>query len=187
MSEGKDRVFWADFARTVAICLVVLCHVSEAVLNVNVAQYYLNRDAYNKVLSLLGFMLGRQGVPIFLFLTGNFLLNRQMDTKDAILKFYNRNLRSLVITIWAWLLLMFPYLSSVLEEFDVKALIKCMLFWDKVPYTQMWYLPFIVGIYIGIPFLAVIVRNISTSIIACIWFLLVLLRWLCQQQAHIWI
>ena len=147
-----------DFLRFFAIVSVVVCHATEAV-------YYWDINFINalsvqsKVFVFSAFTFGRLGVPIFMFLTGYFLLSRNYDS-DGIKSFYKNHLLQLIITSEIWIILYDIFLSFFTgENFEWNILIKNILFLEHVKMGNMWYIPMILGIYIFIPFIAMMLKQ----------------------------
>lgn len=89
-----------DIFRICAIFFVIMAHVFEDAYNLpDLSHLSLsNLDAWSVY---LGFTIGRLGVPIFLMLTGYFLVDRDW-TDDKIKRFYRNNLMRLFITWEVW-------------------------------------------------------------------------------------
>ena len=76
--------------------------------------------------------------------------------------FYKNNLLSLIVTTEVWILIYNIFLSLYNNKpFDTYSLIKEMLFLQKVPLMNMWYMPIIIGIYIAIPYVSKVVHTFS--------------------------
>ena len=101
------------------------------------------------------------GVPLFLFLSGWFLLARQYDTPGALL-FWKRHLPGLVLTAEIWLVLyaVFDAVRPGGIAFSAGRLVRNMTFQE---YTQghMWYMPMILGLYLFVPFVACAVQRLG--------------------------
>ena len=76
----ERRIKWVDLARSVAITCVVLCHAIEHTYQLTPQALTTMSDS-SKLIALTGFSIGRLGVPLFLFITGYLLLDRQYDSK----------------------------------------------------------------------------------------------------------
>ena len=158
----KKRIVSYDVARALAIVLVVLCHATELTYTLYFKQPEMVGGATKLVASTL-FSLGRLGVPIFLFLTGALILRKQIENDDDVLAFYKKNLLPLVIVNASWVIIynVFFLLNGNVEYVSIGNIIKEMLFMKVVPLMNMWYIPMIVGMYIGLPFVAKIVKTFS--------------------------
>lgn len=160
-NQEKNRIIYLDIARTFAIIFVVLCHSVELIYKMNL-QGWVSISLNARIFKTIVFTLGRIGVPLFLFLTGYLLLNRKYDNDADIKKFYKNNLLSLIVTTEVWILIYNIFLSLYNNKpFDTYSLIKEMLFLQKVPLMNMWYMPMIIGIYIAIPYVSKVVHTFS--------------------------
>lgn len=160
-NQEKNRIIYLDIARTFAIIFAVLCHSVELIYKMNL-QGWVSISLNARIFKTIVFTLGRIGVPLFLFLTGYLLLNRKYDNDADIKKFYKNNLLSLIVTTEVWILIYNIFLSLYNNKpFDTYSLIKEMLFLQKVPLMDMWYMPMIIGIYIAIPYVSKVVHTFS--------------------------
>ncbi len=158
----KKRIISYDVARTLAIFLVVLCHATELTYTLCFKQPELVGGSTKLIASAL-FTLGRLGVPLFLFLTGALVLKKQINKDDDVLVFYRKNLLPLVVVNFSWVIIynIFFLLNGHSDYVSIGNIIKEALFMKTVPLMNMWYIPMIVGIYIGIPFVAKLVKLFS--------------------------
>lgn len=161
-SNSKKRIIKLDIARTFAILCVILCHSSEAL-------YQINKSGWNalsnqsRIFMILSHTIGRLGVPIFLFLSGALLLKKSIDSDEDVFKFYKYNLLPLFIVneIWVVIYNIFFYFTNQRNNVTLEFLIKELLCLKQVPVPNMWYFPMILGMYLGIPFVAKIVKTFS--------------------------
>lgn len=161
-SNSKKRIIKLDIARTFAILCVILCHSSEAL-------YQINKSGWNalsnqsRIFMILSHTIGRLGVPIFLFLSGALLLKKNIDSDEDVFKFYKYNLLPLFIVneIWVVIYNIFFYVTNQRNNVTLEFLIKELLCLKQVPVPNMWYFPMILGMYLGIPFVAKIVKTFS--------------------------
>ena len=166
MEAHKKRIFWCDGVRAIAILLVLLNHSLEYVVDLS-PQRFSSYEPIIKYSATLVFLLGRLGVPFFLFLTGYLILSKSLTNLFEIKNFYKKNLLSMIVTMELWIVFiyLFLFVKRGVGAIDYSQIPLAMLFLEQVPYIQMWYLPFIVGIYLGLPFLACIVKNIPKEIL----------------------
>lgn len=162
---NKQYFFWCDAVRFVAIMLVLLNHSLEFIIPLNTASQYLSYTPPLQYFSTFIFLIGRMGVPLFLFLSGYLILRKEITTKEEIILFYKKNLLSMIFTMEIWIIFIFTFLHYIKGFNSYVEIPLSMLFLQQVPYMQMWYVPFIVGVYIGIPFLSCIIKNIPKSIL----------------------
>ena len=148
---GKGRIVSFDVIRLIAISCVVLCHSVETVYK-----------ASNLSLGYgLAHYLGRLGVPLFLFLTGALIINKEFDS-DSIKRFFSHNWFGLVITSEVWILVYWVYGSLHRDAFDFGLLVRYATFQEKLPHGFWWYVPTILSIYVVLPFIARAVKGCKT-------------------------
>lgn len=88
MKNEKARIEWIDLVRAVAILLVVLCHSTESIYQLNL-EYMTAVPFLSRVCGFACFTAGRLGVPLFLMITGSLLLSRDYDS-DSIKYFWKK-------------------------------------------------------------------------------------------------
>ena len=152
-----SRVNKLDYIRCLAILLVVVCHCNERLYGKIAAPQLRITLSYSAF-----FALGRIGVPLFLFLTGSLVLSKLVKGNDDVASFYKRKLLPLVVS--AALCTAFYYVRSILildQPFDIFQAFRILLLLENCPRAVLWYLPMIIGIYIALPFVAVVFRNFT--------------------------
>lgn len=160
-SKKDNRIFWLDLIRCIAILLVVLCHSIEAIYDIPFSDFK-NLSAFSKTFRNTFFALGRLGVPLFLFLTGYLLLYKNIDKTINYKEFCKKKILPLLIKIEIWILIYNIFLSLFYHiPFHFDNLIMNMLFIIDIPLPHIWYLPMILGIYIFLPFVSIILKNID--------------------------
>lgn len=149
----NERLWQIDVLRGIAIACVVLCHSTEGI-------YQLNLEGISKIsmqsefFGFAAFTIGRLGVPIFLFITGYFTLDRTY-TDIQCKKFWKKNWLNLLLTTEIWIVIYHFFLIFYHhQEFDIFELVEEMLFLKKVNISHMWYMPMILGMYPFIPLVA---------------------------------
>lgn len=149
-----ERIIWLDIARAFAILSVILCHTAE--------QLFTSPKDFDNLFRICIHNIGRLGVPMFLFISGYLLLSKQINTDKDCFKFYKRNLLKLFIAIELWNLIynIFMHLYTK-APINYVNLLHQLLFIEKSPLPHMWYMSLILGMYIVIPFLAVVVKRFS--------------------------
>lgn len=158
----KNRVNYLDFIRSVAILCVILCHATEykQFSIINNGEFIVSHLAYLGQTIL--FCIGRLGVPLFLMLTGALLLKKTREI--SIMSFYKRKLFPLVLVTEVWII--FNYIFEVIyfeNKFQISLLIKQMCFLTDLggKLGHMWYMPMIIGVYIIIPFINILIKNLQ--------------------------
>ena len=145
MNKSK-RIQCLDIARTFAIMSVVLCHAVELIYPMNV-KGWTSLGMASRLFRTCFFTIGRLGVPIFLFISGYLLLNKKIENDEGCIKFYKHNLIPLLVITYIWIVIYNIFISLFYSKrFDLSILVKEILFLEKVPVANMWYMPMIVGI-----------------------------------------
>ena len=164
--EKKNRLYWIDAIKSFAIVTVLLIHAIQEV-------YMLDPDTVNshdllyRVGVLSAFVVGRIGVPLFFMSTGYLLLGRDY-TNESIVRFWKRNWLGLIITTEIWYLIYDIFLKYYVGKPIVKTtVIKNMLFIQPIDFTHnpTWYMPVIIGIYLFIPFVAILLKKVSNKVL----------------------
>lgn len=170
---SKNRIKWIDFARSIAVIMVILCHAVEAPFfyaGENIAELSLAEQCFG----FTAFTIGRLGVPVFLFISGYLLLQRSYDDAKCWL-FWKKNLLQLLVVTEVWILL-FNICSAVLgqQEFTIMTLVKNMLFMKEVKMPHAWYLPMIVSMYVTVPFVAMVLDRIELKTLYAVMILTII-------------
>lgn len=140
-----------DIARVLAIILVIFNHANEGVFPLLKMSNWSNG---NTIAAYLFESIGRNGVPLFFFLTGALLLPRKFDNA-YILKFWKNNWGRLFIAWEMWICCYQWFEWAVLHEsFNLSMFIKKLFLMQAIGLPHEWYIPAILGIYIFLPFLS---------------------------------
>ena len=119
----------------------------------------------SRMFAFSAFTVGRLGVPIFMFITGYLLLDRDYDDK-AIINFWKRNLLPLLATTEIWIVLYDIFLKFFYAQlFKWNVLIKNLLFLEQVKMGHMWYMSMVIGVYLFVPFVARAIKNIRFNVV----------------------
>ena len=98
-------------------------------------------------------------------MTGALILNKKFDSDDDIKKFYKHNLLPLFITMEIWIVIYFVFNGLLYHNFNLELLIRNMLLIKAFNLPHMWYMPIIIGIYIVLPFLSKIIKQVSLKLL----------------------
>ncbi len=154
----RPHIMWIDLLRSFAICSVILVHVLDKTQSMNL-DYMSGADLHTQICAFVLFTIGRLGVPVFLFITGYLLLDRQYDRK-ACVHFWKRNWLGLLATTEIWIVIYNVFLSWYNNTgFSGILLLKNMIFVEEVDMSHMWYMEMILGVYLFIPFVAVVLQK----------------------------
>ena len=146
-SDRCSRMVWADAARSFAILCVVLCHTAEAVFGfdpVLLPQYQSSMKL--QVLAFFLFTAGRLGVPVFLFLSGFLLMDREYPDAQSVAHFWKTHLCSLWCTTQcARVACLFParalpetccFWNTAMDTCGI-----CLPFWACIFFCHLWHVP----------------------------------------------
>lgn len=78
-----------DITRTIAILCVVFCHSVESIYKFNLS-FARGLSTISKSFMFISFTMGRLGVPLFLFLSGFLLLQKQINDEKDIFTFIRK-------------------------------------------------------------------------------------------------
>lgn len=164
----NKRIIWLDASRALAISLVILTHATDETF----IRYLYGNTTPTFSTSLLMytfFTLGRLGVPIFLFITGFLLLNRDYIDKNKVNIFFRKNIFPLFSATIFWIIIYNIFDLIILKKsFSAKNLILELMLLKRNDMPHMWYMYMVLGLYLAIPFVATIVNNFSKKIIIAV-------------------
>lgn len=170
----SKRIAGLDLIRAAAIVLVVLNHSVEVSCGLHDVDVVNQMSASAQWFALIGFTLGRLGVPLFFFLSGYLLLPRGFD-RQSTERFYRRNVLTLFATWECWIVI-YTLMTAALvgmqfdsttafmiqpHAFDPVELMRTMLFVDSIDMMHVWYVGVILGIYLFLPFVARVLPSMS--------------------------
>lgn len=186
----SKRQYYLDIARVIAVISISLNHaVNRCYSNYHnqMAEFQaipLSATLFKTVMTLLS----KLGVPLFLMITGILILNKRMETKQDIKKFYKHNLLGMLITVEIWYALIYWYCllvgnyEWVLKEKGlvgaIVGMIETMLFQNQITFDSMWYMPMIMCIYTTLPFVIIVKNKLSDGKLSAVVFLPLLLVFL---------
>ena len=159
------RIAQLDVIRTVAIISVVLCHSLEAIYRLN-ATAMADYPPGNKLFLMSMMVVGRIGVPLFIFLTGFLLLPRDYSNWTKIRLFYKRHLLPLLVCWLIWIVVYNIFLSLVgTRDFDLFSMMRQLFLVEAVPMSHSWYMGMIIGVYLFIPIVSNIIKKLPIGVI----------------------
>ena len=164
MEQSRERVIWLDYARMFAIICVVITHTTERVYNLG-AEILGQYSSYSRIFVLSMFTIGRLGVPIFFFLTGYLLLDRDYPRKKYI-TFLKQNFGGLLFTTTIWIVIYNIFNAWFYKtSFDIENCLKNVFFLKATDMTHMWYMPVIMGMYLFLPFAANALKHTDLKVL----------------------
>ena len=164
VTARRGRIAWIDAVRALAIIVVVLCHATEALAPLDAASAAAHGMAA-RLVSYALFTIGRLGVPLFLFMSGYLLLDRDYDAQ-ACRRFWKTKWLPLLLVTEAWIVIYDVVLRVLGQPVTVSTVIENMLFFEDVGFTHFWYLPMIIGMYAFLPLISNGLRHVDTRTLA---------------------
>ena len=160
--NGKNRIFYLDQIRALAILLVILCHI--------VREFCLIRPAGSLGWITLAPLIdiGVIGVPLFLMISGALLLNRNYELGDFLKRRFSRVLTPFIF--WAILL---PIFKIVTYPKDPSKYLT--LFLDG----QYWFIWMLIGVYLFLPVINSFIKEYGmkgVEYFLAIWFVTIILN-----------
>ncbi|NHM16164.1 acyltransferase family protein [Eggerthellaceae bacterium zg-887] len=159
-SKGAKRIVWLDYARAAAILAVILCHSAEAVYSYHVSDMS-SYSIYSQIVAHTLLAIGRLGVPLFLFISGYLMLDREYSAESCI-SFWKKKWVGLLLATEVWTLIYNVFLCFAYgQSLDFGTLVRNLLFLEPVNIGHMWYMPMILGMYLFLPFIANGLRRVN--------------------------
>ena len=167
----QGRSLYLDVTRVLAIISISLNHaVNRSYDNYNNQMGEFFRIAFASTLfKTVVTVFSRVGVPLFLMITGALILNKKMESKEDVGRFYKHNLLSMFITAEIWYVLIYwlmtlPELGKTVGIGQAMlGMVKTMCFIDQTTLSSMWYMPMILCLYATIPVLIFAKDKIALS------------------------
>lgn len=176
MNNEDSRFLWLDASRVFAVICVILCHTTETIYKMNVNNWE-GLSYISKLFRTIAFTAGRLGVPLFLMISGALLLSKCINSDKDIFKFYKHNLIPLLATVEIWIIIYNLYLAFWNSKpFSFIDLFKNMIFITKVGLSHMWYMPMILGLYVVVPFIAIVIKKVSFKSLLVPLMLLIIIK-----------
>ncbi len=165
-SGEKQHLVWIDLLRSFAICCVVLVHVNDALYSFGNPDFFVTQSTRAIIFGMTIQTIGRLGVPIFLFITGYLLLDRKFDYQST-LHFWKRNLLGIIIPTELWIVI-YEIFHTLFEgeAFSGGRLVRELLFLQDMTGRggHMWYMFTIIGIYLFLPFVAMVLQRFDDKV-----------------------
>ncbi|WP_315105865.1 acyltransferase [uncultured Microbacterium sp.] len=146
--EGSGRVWSLDALRIVSVLGVVAIHVfAGMVANPEVRG---TPGWWGAVIADIGFVWV---VPVFVMISGVFVLSPRQHVKGPA-AFYRKRLPRLLMALVFWSLLYFLLIRTLFSQFQPTRADVARFILDGQPYTHLYFLWLIVGLYVVAPVLA---------------------------------
>ena len=161
-SSGK-RIFYFDVLRSLAIVLVIVCHVCRSFAD------YAPAGTLRWLSSVVWLDIGVMGVPIFLMISGALLLNRNYELKD----FMKRRFSRILIPFIFWALFL-PILKIACLGFPATF----EEYYALLFLNQYWFVWMLIGVYLLLPIMNSFVKEYKIQgleYMLIIWFIGIIL------------
>lgn len=167
--NGRDRIFYLDEIRALAIILVILCHVLREFCQIRPV------GSLGWSFCAVFIDLGVMGVPLFLMISGSLLLNRNYELPDFLKRRFSRILIPFIF--WALLLPIFniivngsqtPYLTLLLDK-------------------QYWFIYMLIGVYLFLPLINSFIKEyemMGVEYFLAIWLITIVLNTFGRYPFH---
>jgi surface polysaccharide O-acyltransferase-like enzyme len=162
LNQLRGRSVYIDLIRTVAMIAVLLLHASGQWIITSQEMSQLNNleiirwsvvDVYQSV--------GVMGVPLFLMLTGALLLQPEKD--ESLRVFFKKRWARIGLPSLFWFAAYFAWDFLVQNiPFTASAIVQGIL---NGPYTQMWYLYVLAGLYLLTPIFRVFIAHADQNLV----------------------
>ncbi|MBA4500992.1 acyltransferase [Marinobacterium marinum] len=145
----KNRIFWPDFTRAVAILLVIIIHISAPVV-VSLKEVETSSWLWANALD----SIARISVPLFFMISGFLLLNKDIDIIKSIKRANNRILLPMIF--WS-----FFYISYSAYEYGIEYYLNYnyMGLLKTPAQYHLWFFYDMLILYITIPFMRAIIER----------------------------
>ena len=146
----KNRKLHIELIRIFAICMTIMVHVS----NLYIVKFP-NIKNVDFLISVIYNALARVCVPLFFMISGIFLIRGEYDSKK-----YWRRIWKFVLILAVWSLIYYLrkhgfVLQNIGKDFIIT------LFEPKMTSSHLWYMYALIGLYIALPFIQNMCRNMS--------------------------
>jgi surface polysaccharide O-acyltransferase-like enzyme len=163
LNQIRGRTVYVDLIRTVAMIGVILLHAAGRFIVTSQEMSQMNPTEITGwgVVNVYQSLAAPLGVPIFLMLTGALLL--QPEKKDTLSVFFKKRWARIGLPSLFWFAAYFAWDFLVQGiPFTAGAIVQGIL---NGPYTQMWYMYVLVGLYLLTPILRVFMAHADQTLI----------------------
>lgn len=163
MAERKQ---YLDVLRALSTIGVIIIHVCSN-------GWYGEVCSFNWVVATVLECVSRISVPIFFMISGNLLLNSSKEYNYPVM--IKKILRLVVfLLVWSIVYNLFSYFEQ--KDFSVSELVKCFtgILYGDVPH-HLWYIYASIGLYLFVPVLRILCKNIDRKTFLILLVLLIVL------------
>lgn len=153
--QENGKLTYIENMRCVALVLIVMIHVvAYPIQNWNDSSFYF-------ILYSLGYAIGCCGVPIFLLISGSLLFNP--DKEISVRKIYTKMIPRILLP-----LCIFGYVFALMEMYFETHSVSLAMFigaaervLNKESWDHLWYLYMLLGLYMFLPVLQFLNKNLD--------------------------
>ncbi len=181
MVKSSDRIIQFDYIRIIACLGVILLHS---------ANYEGGKCENDDVIRNVYYSCSVFCVPLFVMLSGYFILDPAKVKISSIATFYKRRMNRILIPFIFWSLIgvLVWYLQDVIlckKDFAEYFHRMQVYFFHGALFYHLWYLGMTVGFYLAAPFLTECIGKCSKLQLACIIVYLFLGEWLSDYENYL--
>lgn len=162
MNKGQTSIQYFDTLRAIATMAVIVIHISSPLLNMT-----WTKDMHLWWIGNVVDSSVRFAVPLFLMLSGATMLGKNYQVLD----FYKRRFMRVLLPFLFWLLIYAVYRWVMLKPLSRPEGFHDIVQWATTLFLtegiskHFWYIYMIVFIYLALPLLAALLRNINQQVL----------------------
>lgn len=163
--KKNNRQLWADLIRVLAICMVIIIHVTAPVI-LNFSDYSAVEWNFANLLN----SVSRMSIALFLMISGAFILQK----KEPLTTFIKKRVSRIVIPwfMWGSIQLLYNYDFSISKIISDNIASKLLATY----FGGFWFMPMILGVYMLTPIIKPFVQQATKRewlYVFCLWFIFV--------------
>ncbi len=158
MKQGQ-RVKYCDFLKGLSIILVILIHIFSTYRGI----YFEENKVYYFILSL-GDSFTRIAVPIFFMITGIFMLSKKHN--ESYKQYFFKRMPKLIISFLVFSIVYYIYETrKSSDNYSLLYFLQTLTTYGGFKY-HLWFMYEIIRIYLLIPFISILAKNITKKKLA---------------------
>ena len=155
----SERVKYCDFLKGLSIILVILIHIFSTYRGI----YFEENKVYYFILSL-GDSFTRIAVPSFFMITGIFMLSKNYN--ESYKQYFFKRMPKLIISFLIFSIIYYVYETRKASgEYSLLYFLQTLTTYGGFKY-HLWFMYEIIRIYLFIPFISILVKNITRKKLA---------------------
>ncbi len=158
--EKNNQMLWTDNLKVVAIFVVIIAHVSSQFIS-GIESSHESHGSFGWWSGIIYDRLSRWCVPVFIMISGFFLLNKQEDNNI----FFKKRIQKILLPLifWTCFFSLWFALQGLYSGMYILNIIKSIIISWAVgqPYYHLWFLFMLPFLYIITPFLRCLLHNMQ--------------------------